>query len=238
LQRGSRTSSAFPESVVGDWWRYLVSAVGGLLLVVGVGSVLLDGTLTETELLQVASLVFSVRYSSSWGARIALGALGAWAHIVVPTVTSPFQMALLFLSVLAAGALFGAVVGYYNVRVRTLVERTSRESARREFLDEQRAALSTLRDDYTDVSVAVDGDTDAAVMVDELLYLTISEVLDNAVAHGVPPVGISVDAGPERVVVAVGDTGDEVTLPAEPLFDPNTRGRPATVTGSGSFSPT
>jgi len=329
-------SGEFPESVVGDWWHYLVSAVGGLLLLVGVGSVLLDGTLTGTELLQTASLLVLCPLLVVLGARIALdiddstdairvlawmsggvlalGALGAWARVVVPTATSQFQMALLFLSVLAAGALFGAVVGYYNVRVRALVERASRESARREFLDEQRAALSTLngilrhqilndlsaisgraelldddkidregavdsivdhcdhmaatverietfvdvvtwvtdtstspvgdaidqalatlRDDYPDVSVAVDGDTDAEVMVDELLYLAIYEVLDNAVAHGEPPVEISVDAGPETVVVAISDTGDEVPLPAETLFDPNTRGPASDGDGLGLF---
>ena len=159
-------SGGLPEVVGDNWWRYLVSAVGALLLVVGVGSVLLDGTLTDEELLQIASLVVLCSLLVALGTRIArnigdrsdafrvfawmaggiiaLAALGAWARVVVPTADSPFQMALLFLSALAAGALFGAVVGYYNVRVRGLVERASREEARREFLDEQRAALSTL----------------------------------------------------------------------------------------------
>jgi len=154
------------ERLVGDPWRYAISALGVLLLVVGVGTVLLDGQLTRQELVQVSSLVVLSVLLVGVGARVALvvsertqlfsilgwtaigvlalGALGGWYQLVLGTVDSPFDTALLFLSVLAAGALFGAVVGYYDVRVRRLVERASREEARREFADEQRETLSSL----------------------------------------------------------------------------------------------
>jgi signal transduction histidine kinase len=78
------------------------------------------------------------------GGVLALAALGAWFQFVVPTVDTEFETLLVFLSALAAGGLFGAVVGYYNVRVRNLVEQASREQARREFLNEQQEAFSSL----------------------------------------------------------------------------------------------
>jgi len=152
--------------LVGDWWRYVISGLGALLLGVGVGSVLIDGQLTGTEVVQVSSLVVLCLLLIGVGARVAvavrkttelygifgwtsvgvlaLAALGAWYQWVLGTVETAFESALLFLSVLAAGALFGAVVGYYNVRVRALVERAGREQARREFADEQREALTSL----------------------------------------------------------------------------------------------
>lgn len=155
-----------PEEIGGNSWRFLVSAVGILLFVVGVGSVLLDGRLTGEELLQVSSLALLSLLLVVVGTRIAvdiddagdamrvlgwmsagvlaLAALGVWLELVVPTVQSRFESALVFLSVLSAGALFGSVVGYYDVRVRGLVERASREQARREFLDDQQDALSAL----------------------------------------------------------------------------------------------
>ncbi|WP_340100632.1 HAMP domain-containing sensor histidine kinase [Salinibaculum salinum] len=155
-----------PASVDGGWWRYLVSAIGGLLLVVGVGSVLLDAQLSSEELLQISALVVLCLLLIAVGVRIALdltdsedairilawvsggvlalATLGAWFQFVVPTTDTTFQTLLVFLSALAAGALFGAVVGYYDVRVRSLVERASREQGRREFLNEQQEALSAL----------------------------------------------------------------------------------------------
>jgi len=75
---------------------------------------------------------------------LVLGAVGGWYAWALTTVDSRFDRALLSLSILAAGALFGVVVGYYDVRVRALVERAGREQARREFLDEQQETLSTL----------------------------------------------------------------------------------------------
>jgi signal transduction histidine kinase len=156
------------ELLVGDWWRYAISGLGALLLAVGVGSVLIDAQLTGTEVVQVSSLVVLCLLLIGVGARvavvvrdstelygifgwtslgvIALAALGAWYQWVLETVETAFESALLFLSVLAAGALFGAVVGYYNVRVRALLERAGREQARREFADEQREALTSLND--------------------------------------------------------------------------------------------
>ena len=324
------------ESAARARWRYLVSALGALLAAVGIGTVLLDGRLTGTELLQVSSLVVLCGLLVVAGGRIAvdiddpadavrvlawmsagvlaLGVLGAWARVVVPTVGTAFQTALLFLSVLAAGALFGAVVGDYDVRSRRLVERASREAARREFIDDQRAALSTLNDilrhqilndlnaisgraellddgkidrdvavdsivahcehmdetvdrletvldaltwvtaseprpvgtaidravgtlheRHPDVAVTVEGDTDAAVTADELLSLAIAEVLDNAVVHGTPPVTVSVDARGDSVVVAVADTGGNVPLRSDTLFEPNTRGPDSDGDGLGLF---
>ncbi len=330
-------SGDLPELVVGDWWRYLVSAVGALLLVVGVGSVLLDATLTREELLQISALgvlsalliVIGTRIALNvdgradafrilaWmsGGVLTLGALGAWARFVVPTVESAFEIALLFLSTLSAGALFGAVVGYYNVRVRALVERASREEAHSEFLDEQREtlstlngilrhqilndlsaisgraellevekiepedaadsivghcdhmaatvsrietfvdvvtwvsdtstspveealdrALSTLREDHPDVTVDVAGDTDTTVVADELLYLALYEVLNNAVVHGDPPVSVSVDADEDEAVVTISDTGEDVAVsPAAKLFEANTRGPTSEGDGLGLF---
>lgn len=155
------------ELLVGDWWRYSVSLVGALLLAVGVSSVLLDGRLTGDEGTQLVALVAFCLALLALGARIAvevraspevarvlgwtglgvlaMAALGAWtAFVFARTVDTAFETMLVFLSVLAGGALFGAVVGYYEVRMRTQVERASREAARREFLDEQQETLSML----------------------------------------------------------------------------------------------
>jgi signal transduction histidine kinase len=154
------------DLLVGDYWRYTISLLGTLILTVGVATVLLDGTLTDEELLQSLGLVIFCLLLVAVGARIALtirefnqmglvlgwmslgvlvvAALGGWASVVIPTLDSRFEVALVFLSVLAAGALFGAVIGYYDVRVRGLVTRASREQARREFLDEQQETLSSL----------------------------------------------------------------------------------------------
>jgi signal transduction histidine kinase len=154
------------DVLVGDWWRYTISGLGALMLAVGVGTVLLDGQLTGQELRQVSSLVVVCLLLIAVGAQVAvevrtgtelffilgwmslgvlaLAALGGWYAWVQTTVDSAFEGALLFLSVLGAGALFGVVVGYYDVRVRELVERAGREEARREFLDEQQETLSSL----------------------------------------------------------------------------------------------
>jgi signal transduction histidine kinase len=155
------------DLLVGDWWRYSVSLLGTVLLAVGISSVLIDRQITGDELVQLSGLVVLCLLLIALGARIAVeikagdnharilgwtsfgivatAALGGWtAAIVRQTVDSQFGVALVFLSVLAAGALFGTVVGYYEVRVRRLVERASRESARREFLDEQQETLSSL----------------------------------------------------------------------------------------------
>jgi signal transduction histidine kinase len=154
------------DLLVGDYWRYTISLVGTLILTVGVAAVLLDGRLDDGELLQLVGLLVSCLALVGVGARIALtvrefnqmglvlgwmsvgvlvvAALGGWASVVVPTIDSTFEAAFVFLSVLAAGALFGAIIGYYDVRVRGLVTRASREQARREFLDEQQETLSSL----------------------------------------------------------------------------------------------
>lgn len=147
-------------------WRYTVSIVGAVLAAVAIVSVPLDGRVTGTELLQIASLVVlsgllvvagwriardveeppEVARVLGWMSAgvIALAALGVWFELVSRTADTAFQSALVFLSPLAAGTLFGAIVGYYDVRVCRLVERASRESARREFLAEQQESLSTL----------------------------------------------------------------------------------------------
>lgn len=154
------------DLLVGDYWRYTISLLGTLILAVGVAAALLDGRLDDEELLQSAGLIASSLVLIAVGARIALtvrefnqmglvlgwmslgvlvlGALTAWASVVVPTIDSTFEGAFVFLSVLATGALFGAIIGYYDVRVRGLVTRASREQARREFLDEQQETLSSL----------------------------------------------------------------------------------------------
>lgn len=160
-------SEGLRDLLVGDWWRYSVSLLGTILVAVGVSSVLLDGQITSDELVQLLGLVVLCLLLMALGARIAvdiqtstkharilgwtsfgivaMAALGGWAAILLQeTVDTAFETALVFLSVLAAGALFGTIVGYYEVRVRTLVERASRESARREFLDEQQETLSSL----------------------------------------------------------------------------------------------
>ena len=328
---------ARPDLPPSGWWRYLVSAIGGLLLVVGVGSVLLDGRLTSDELLQISALVVLCLLLILVGTRIALdmtggddamrvlawlsggvlalAALGAWFQLAVPTTDTTFETLLVFLSALAAGALFGAVVGYYDVRVRNLVERASREQARGEFLDEQQEALSalngilrhqilndasaisgraellgaekidrdtavdsivdhcdhmaatvgrietvvdvltwvtdtaetsvdvaieraiaTVADDRPDAPIEVTGDTGTTVLADELLYLVIYEVLDNALTHGRPPVTVTVDQRPDSVTVAVSDTGPGVAVsPRESLFEPNTRGADSDGDGLGLY---
>lgn len=154
------------DLLVGDWWRYTISFVGTVVLAVGIGSLLLDSQLTNEELLQGALLLVSSLLLIAIGARIALeirafnqmalilgwmglgilvtGTMGIWGIIVLPTVEVAFEAAVLFLSVLATGALFGAVVGYYDIRVRTLAERAGHEQARREFLDDQQETLSSL----------------------------------------------------------------------------------------------
>ncbi|WP_336327082.1 sensor histidine kinase [Halovenus sp. HT40] len=154
------------DLLVGDYWRYTISLLGTLILAVGVAATLLDGQLDDEELLQSVGLVVFSLLLIAAGARIALtvrefnqmglvlgwmslgvlvlAALTAWASVVVPTISSAFEAMFVFLSVLAAGALFGAVIGYYDVRVRGLVTRASREQARREFLDEQQETLSSL----------------------------------------------------------------------------------------------
>lgn len=160
-------ASSWERLVVG-WWRHAVSAVGTLLLVVGVGTVLLDGDLTRNEALQISSLVVLCALLIGVGWQIArdveeaegvllvvgwmsLGVLvsallGGWLGLVSGTIETAFHATILFLSPLAAGSLFGAVVGYYDVRVRGLVERAGREAARREHVREQRESLSTLND--------------------------------------------------------------------------------------------
>jgi len=156
---------SFDAEVPREWWRYTVSLLGALLLGVGVGSALLDGRLAGDEV-QTAGLVVLTLSLTAVGSRVAVvvadrdgmlrivlwisgaiiafAALGAWLQAVFRTVESGFDAALVFLSVLAAGALLGAVVGYYDVRVRGLSARAGREQARREFLGEQQEALSTL----------------------------------------------------------------------------------------------
>jgi len=160
-------AEAVPDRIVGDWWRYSVSLVGAILLVIGLTSVLHDARVTSDELLQLGGLVALCLALILVGARIAravqaehqltrvfawtafgivaMAGFGTWwALVMQQTVETAFEMALVFLSVLATGALFGAVVGYYEVRLRGLVERASREAARREFLDEQQETLSSL----------------------------------------------------------------------------------------------
>lgn len=154
------------ELLVGDWWRYTISLLGTLMLAVGAGSVFLDGQLTEEELLQAGALLAFCLALIAVGARIALvireynemglvlgwtslgilvlGTMGVWAALVFPTIETPFGAALVLLSVLAGGALFGAIIGYYDVRVRGLTRQASHEQARREFLDEQQETLSSL----------------------------------------------------------------------------------------------
>lgn len=326
-----------PDLPVQGWWRYLVSAIGVLLLLVGVGSVLLDARLAGDELFQISALVVLCLLLILVGTRIALdmtdgedavrvlawmsggvlalAALGGWFQFVVPTTDTAFETLLVFLSALAAGALFGAVVGYYDVRVRSLVERASREQARSEFLDEQQEALSalngilrhqilndasaisgraellgadkidrdtavdsigehcdhmtatvdrietvvdvltwvtdtsetsvdvaieraiaTVEDDRPDAPIDVTGDTGTTVLADELLYLALYEVLDNALTHGQPPVTVRVDGRPNSVAIAVSDTGAEVGVsPRESLFEPNTRGTESDGDGLGLY---
>lgn len=152
--------------LVGDWWRYSISLVGTVILAVGAASVLLDGSLGGSDIRQVAALVVFALALIAIGARIALvvpeadrlalvlgwmglgvlvfAVVGAWYAVVLPTVDTDFETVLVFLSILAAGALFGAVVGYYDVRVRRLVDRAGREQARRELLDERQETLSSL----------------------------------------------------------------------------------------------
>ena len=152
--------------LIGDWWRYTISLLGTLMLAVGVAALFLDGTLTDEELLQAAGLVSTCLVLIAVGSRIALtirkinemgrvlswmslgvlvvAAMGAWAAVIVPTIDSIFESMFIFLTVLAAGTLFGAVIGYYDVRVRELIRKAGREQARREFLDEQQETLSSL----------------------------------------------------------------------------------------------
>lgn len=162
----NRMAEGLRELLVGDWWRYTISTLGALILAVGVGSVMLDGHLTSTELVQISSLIVLCLLLIALGARIAvdvrgwtqlvrvlawmslgvlsMATLGAWYHGVVQTISNSFETALVFLSAISAGALFGSLVGYYEIRLRSLVERASREQARSEFLDDQQETLSSL----------------------------------------------------------------------------------------------
>ncbi len=154
------------ELLIGDWWRYTISLLGTVILVGGVSSLLLDGQLTGEELLQGSALLVTSLALTAIGSQIAVavrewdqigrifgwmslavlvsGVIAVWGAVVVQTVETSFEAALLFLTLLTVGALFGAVVGYYDVRVRALVRQAGRERARREFLDEQQETLSTL----------------------------------------------------------------------------------------------
>jgi len=325
------------ELLVGDWWRYTISGLGTLLLAVGVGTVLIDGMLTGSEPLQVSSLVVLCLLLIGVGARVAvevrdsaqlfsilgwmslgvlvLATLGSWYHAVLDTVETPYGTALLFLSVLAAGALFGAVVGYYDVRVRALVERAGREEARREFVDEQRETLSSLNgilrhqllndlsaisgraeligsdkidaDDAaasivdhcqhvdetvarietvvdalkhvsntTDVPVAravrratetvradhpefvVDSDDvpDLTVPADELLPIAIAELFENTAIHTDEMAAtVSARSPIGSVVIEISDAGPGIEIPADRLFEPNTRGTESGGDGLGLF---
>jgi len=157
---------ALRERLVGGWLRYAVSGVGVLLFAVGLGSILLDLRVTQSELTLVSALVPLSAGLAVVGRRVAtdvadltevvrvlawlslgvlaLALLTGWYQLFAVTADSAFDGALLFLTGLAAGGLFGAVAGYYAVRARTAAERTSREEARLEFLEEQQEALSTL----------------------------------------------------------------------------------------------
>lgn len=326
------------ELLVGDWWRYTISLLGTLMLAVGMGSVLIDASLTGGEFVQISSLVVVCLLLIALGSRIAvkirnweemirvlawmsfgvlaMAALGIWYHTVnTATVDTPFETALLFLSVLSAGALFGSIVGYYEVRLRSLVERASREEARREFLNDQQETLSSLNrilrhqilndlsaisgrsellaagkiepepatdsiidhcehmeetverleqvvevlthvSDTTDVSIEeaieeaseaahetypelqvdTSGVEDTTVQADELLYLAVAELLENAAEHAGGAVAMSVTESAESVSIEVNDDGPGIAMtPLESLFDPNTRGQESEGDGLGLF---
>ena len=94
-------------------------------------------------------------------------------------------------------------------------------------------AEDTTRSDDT---ITVTGDTGTTVLADELLYLVIYEVLDNALTHGRPPATVTVDQRPDSVTVAVSDTGPGVAVsPRESLFEPNTRGADSDGDGLGLY---
>ncbi len=154
------------EQLMGEWWRYTISVLGAVMLAGGVSSLLLDGQLSGEELLQGSALVVASLALIAIGSQIALAvrdptqlgrilgwmslavlvaaAIGTWGVVAAGTVDTSFETALLFLTILSIGALCGAVMGYYDVRVRTLAAQAGRERARREFLDDQQATLSTL----------------------------------------------------------------------------------------------
>lgn len=231
------------ERLVVGWWRHAVSAVGALLLFVGVVSVLLDGQLGRDEALQIASLVVLCALLVGVGWQIArdvdetdevllvvgwmgLGVLvsallGGWLQFVSATITTSFQATIVFLSPLAAGALVGAVVGYYDVRVRGLVERAGREAARREHVREQRESLSTLNailrhQVLNDLSVIsgqaellalerVDGDEAADTILDHADHVVDVvdriETISAALGRADDPAAVSVGTAIERALV-------------------------------------
>jgi signal transduction histidine kinase len=242
------------EVLVGDWWRYTISGLGALMLAVGVGTVLLDGRLTGEELVQVSSLVVVCLLLIAFGARVAvevrtgtelffimgwmslgvlvLATLGGWYAWVQTTVDSAFEGALLFLSILGAGALFGVIVGYYDVRVRELVERAGREEARREFLDEQQETLSSLngilrhqilndlgaisgRAELLDAG-KVDPDDAAASIVDHCDHVdeTVSriETVVDALKHVSDTSDVPVDEAVERAIARVHHEHPDLTV--------------------------
>jgi signal transduction histidine kinase len=326
-------AASLREELVGHWSRYAVGVIGALLLGAGAGSVLLDGRVTGGESVRVAGLVAVTVALMAVGSRVAtdltdadetlrvlgwlgggvlaFAVLGGWLSTVTRSGASAFGAALVFLTVLAAGALFGATVGYYDVRVRRLAAAAGRERARREFLGEQQEALSTLtgilrhqvRNDLAAISgrtellaadridrataaesvlahcehidatvdrietlmdvlaattdagpvplaVALERacdrlqeahgvtvqppETDATVYADDLLYLALYELLDNAVVHGGRP-RLSVDRAGEGVVVAVTDDGPGPAPEPGKLFEPNARGPDSDGDGLGLF---
>jgi signal transduction histidine kinase len=244
-----------------------------------------------------------------------LAALALWYHNVVQTADNAFETALLFLSALAAGMLFGVLVGYYDVRVRELIARASREEARREYLDEQQETLSSLNgilrhqilndlsaisgraelleaekidrdaavdsivdhcdhmesivqrietvvdvlthvsdasdvstveaveqahatasDAHPELTVDTDGMTDLMVRADELLYLALAEIFENAAVHADGDVAVTDRETEEAIVIEVSDKGPGVDLsPANSLFQPNTRGPESDGDGLGLF---
>lgn len=322
--------------LVGDWWRYAISLVGTVMLAVGVASVLLDGQLTGTELWQVTALVVFSGALIAVGARVALvvrdgdrlalvlgwmslgvlvfAVVAAWYAVVVQTVGSEFEAALIFLSILAGGALFGVIVGYYDVRVRGLVDRASREQARRELLDERQETLSSLTgilrhqvlnglsaisghaellaagkvgeaqaseaivhrsesmeatverietlvdilahttetepcpvreavenaerkasESAPELTVDLQGDVDATVQANELLYLALAELFENSAVHANGDVTVTVSERTETVRVEVADDGPGIDLPERAVFRPNERGRDSEGDGLGLY---
>jgi signal transduction histidine kinase len=78
--------------------------------------------------------------------------------------------------------------------------------------------------------------TGLTVLADELLYLALAEIFENAAVHGDGEVRVTDSETEDAVTIEIADTGPGVDVsPADSLFEPNTRGPESEGDGLGLF---